>query len=134
MGCKGCDFCKGKTGPKIIKAAPCESSRCKNALGCGFSDCKACNFCKELSVQGGFGGYAPEDVDAELGRASTSKRADDLMQELQDLVGLDSVKSAMVELRDMVEFDMWRKRLFGREKSLLGQSFHMRFLGNPGTG
>jgi len=76
----------------------------------------------------------PEDLDGELGRTSTSNRADELMKELQDMIGLDSVKAAMVELRDMVEFDMWRKRFFGRDKSLLGQSFHMRFLGNPGTG
>merc|ERR1719261_1935178 len=50
------------------------------------------------------------------------------------MVGLERVKSTMAELRNLVEFDMWRKRFFGREKSLLGQAFHMQFLGNPGTG
>ncbi|CAJ1452359.1 unnamed protein product [Effrenium voratum] len=29
---------------------------------------------------------------------------------------------------------MWRRKFLGEHWSLLGQSFHMRFLGNPGTG
>ncbi|WP_459806111.1 hypothetical protein, partial [Herbidospora sp. RD11066] len=40
----------------------------------------------------------------------------------------------MSELRAMVEFDQWRKRLLPDAKTLMGQSFHMQFLGNPGTG
>ena len=55
-------------------------------------------------------------------------------EELQDLVGLDSVKAGISALRDTVEFDMWRRRFLGEHWSLLGQNFHMRFLGNPGTG
>ncbi|CAJ1415712.1 unnamed protein product [Effrenium voratum] len=56
------------------------------------------------------------------------------MQELDELVGLASVKAGMHSLRDTVEFDMWRRKFLGEKFSLLGQSFHMRFLGNPGTG
>ena len=51
------------------------------------------------------------------------------------------VKEAIQQLRDMVEFDYWRKMLLckdsGRKEckvSLMGQSLHMKFLGNPGTG
>jgi len=61
-------------------------------------------------------------------------RADAIMAELNDMVGLEKVKAGMTELKSMVEFDSWRKRWLGKESSLLGQSFHMRFLGNPGTG
>lgn len=61
-------------------------------------------------------------------------KVDNLMKELQDLVGLDSVKAGISALRDTVEFDMWRRRFLGEHWSLLGQNFHMRFLGNPGTG
>jgi len=59
---------------------------------------------------------------------------DSLVKELNGLIGLDGVKAGINALRDAVEFDMWRKRFLGEEWSLLGQSFHMRFLGNPGTG
>ena len=55
-------------------------------------------------------------------------------EELQELVGLASVKAGISALRDTVEFDMWRRRFLGEHWSLLGQNFHMRFLGNPGTG
>ncbi|CAJ1451086.1 unnamed protein product, partial [Effrenium voratum] len=61
-------------------------------------------------------------------------KVDDLMKELQELIGLQSVKSGISALRDSVEFDMWRRKFLGEHWSLLGQSFHMRFLGNPGTG
>lgn len=61
-------------------------------------------------------------------------KVDNLMKELQELVGLASVKAGISALRDTVEFDMWRRRFLGEHWSLLGQNFHMRFLGNPGTG
>ncbi|CAE7495872.1 cfxQ [Symbiodinium sp. CCMP2592] len=61
-------------------------------------------------------------------------KVDQLMKELDELIGLQSVKAGMAALRDAVEFDMWRKRFLGKKATLLGQSFHMRFLGNPGTG
>jgi len=56
------------------------------------------------------------------------------MERLNSLVGLASVKAGMALLRETVEFDLWRTRFFGNHSSLLGQSFHMQFLGNPGTG
>merc|ERR1740138_157209 len=56
------------------------------------------------------------------------------MDELNGLVGLLKVKAGMTELHAMVEFDANRKALLPEAKSLMGQSFHMQFLGNPGTG
>ncbi|CAK9011658.1 Stage V sporulation protein K [Durusdinium trenchii] len=56
------------------------------------------------------------------------------MEKLNRLVGLTKVKAGMAELRAMVEFDQWRRKLLPAAKSLMGQSFHMQFLGNPGTG
>merc|ERR1719424_895782 len=40
----------------------------------------------------------------------------------------------MVSRRDdTMEFDMWRRRFLGEHWSLLGQSFHMQFVGNRRT-
>eukprot|EP00435_Cladocopium_sp_Y103_P070509 s810_g35.t1 len=64
----------------------------------------------------------------------TNEKVDKLMGDLNKLVGLTKVKAGMSELRAMVEFDQWRKRLLPDAKTLMGQSFHMQFLGNPGTG
>jgi len=64
----------------------------------------------------------------------TNEKVDKLMNDLNKLVGLTKVKAGMSELRAMVEFDQWRKRLLPDAKTLMGQSFHMQFLGNPGTG
>ncbi|CAE7256733.1 spoVK [Symbiodinium pilosum] len=61
-------------------------------------------------------------------------KVESLVQELNELVGLASVKAGLSSVRDAVEFDMWRKKFLGEEATLLGQSFHMRFDGNPGTG
>jgi len=63
-----------------------------------------------------------------------NEKVDKLMDKLNRLVGLTKVKAGMAELRAMVEFDLWRKKLLSDAKSLMGQSFHMQFLGNPGTG
>jgi len=59
---------------------------------------------------------------------------DEIMDELNSLVGLLKVKAGMTELHAMVEFDANRKAILPEAKSLMGQSFHMQFLGNPGTG
>jgi len=62
-------------------------------------------------------------------------KADELMDKLEnDYVGLQPVKRAMRELKSTIEFSNWRKKWFGPKSSLMGQSFHMQFLGNPGTG
>ena len=61
-------------------------------------------------------------------------KVDELLAKLRGLVGIQSVKAAVAELRDVVEFDLWRKAFYGAKASILGQSFHMSFLGNPGTG
>eukprot|EP00441_Pelagodinium_beii_P040476 CAMPEP_0197641358 /NCGR_PEP_ID=MMETSP1338-20131121/15349_1 /TAXON_ID=43686 ORGANISM="Pelagodinium beii, Strain RCC1491" /NCGR_SAMPLE_ID=MMETSP1338 /ASSEMBLY_ACC=CAM_ASM_000754 /LENGTH=1915 /DNA_ID=CAMNT_0043214331 /DNA_START=81 /DNA_END=5831 /DNA_ORIENTATION=+ len=64
----------------------------------------------------------------------SNEKVDELMGKLNRLVGLAKVKLGMAELRAMVDFDQWRKTLLPDAKSLMGQSFHMQFLGNPGTG
>ena len=48
------------------------------------------------------------------------------------LVGLDRIKESMAELYALGQMNLWRKALF--LPSTLEQSFHMRFVGNPGTG
>merc|ERR1719191_2222352 len=63
-----------------------------------------------------------------------SGRVQELMAELTDMVGLESVKEAVGELRDLVEYDFFRKSWFGVQQRLMDQSFHMTFLGNPGSG
>jgi len=78
---------------------------------------------------GGYGGYGSSEEDERPG-----SKVEDLMTELNELVGLDGVKAGVATLRDSVEYDMWRKKFLGDKASLMGQSFHMRFLGNPGTG
>jgi len=64
----------------------------------------------------------------------TNAKVAALMEKLNNLVGLTRVKAGMGELHAMVAFDHWRKLLLPEAKTLMGQSFHMQFLGNPGTG
>jgi SpoVK/Ycf46/Vps4 family AAA+-type ATPase len=56
---------------------------------------------------------------------------EDLLAELDGLVGLQAVKDKVRELVKIAEDETARRRL-GRETS--GLSYHMFFLGNPGTG
>eukprot|EP00931_Biecheleriopsis_adriatica_P102841 TRINITY_DN77752_c0_g1_i1.p1 TRINITY_DN77752_c0_g1~~TRINITY_DN77752_c0_g1_i1.p1 ORF type:complete len:1031 (-),score=232.00 TRINITY_DN77752_c0_g1_i1:3-3095(-) len=63
---------------------------------------------------------------------SRLERIEQLKVQLADLVGLDQVKDAMKNLLDLVAISKIRE-----ERGLSGfsgQSLHMRFLGNPGTG
>jgi len=59
-------------------------------------------------------------------------RANELRAELNSLVGLDQLKKSMTSMLDQVAFSKEREKL--GLKSFAGQSAHMRFLGNPGTG
>merc|ERR1740138_1681847 len=52
--------------------------------------------------------------------------------QLRKLVGLQNVKESMGQLYSLVQLGSWRAGL--GMSQLGGQSFHMRFLGNPGTG
>ncbi|CAK0832720.1 unnamed protein product, partial [Prorocentrum cordatum] len=61
-----------------------------------------------------------------------SKKLAPVLAQLQQLVGLDNVKETMGKLFGLVKLSAWREGL--QLSSLQGQSFHMRFLGNPGTG
>eukprot|EP00933_Yihiella_yeosuensis_P012361 TRINITY_DN12084_c2_g1_i1.p1 TRINITY_DN12084_c2_g1~~TRINITY_DN12084_c2_g1_i1.p1 ORF type:complete len:1217 (+),score=300.42 TRINITY_DN12084_c2_g1_i1:52-3651(+) len=88
----------------------------------------------------GRGGKVPSraEVDAKISEetrvGSKSSKVEKLMEKLDGLVGLSKVKAGMSELHAMVQFDQWRKLLLSEAESLMGQSFHMQFLGNPGTG
>eukprot|EP00439_Symbiodinium_sp_Y106_P052712 s1692_g7.t1 len=70
--------------------------------------------------------------------SSSSRRLDgartpqEIMAELDSLVGLTEVKAQMRELTAQVEFKKERQRL--GLPSIGEQSLHMSFLGNPGTG
>eukprot|EP00746_Dinoflagellata_sp_MGD_P141571 gnl/MRDRNA2_/MRDRNA2_74660_c0_seq2.p1 gnl/MRDRNA2_/MRDRNA2_74660_c0~~gnl/MRDRNA2_/MRDRNA2_74660_c0_seq2.p1 ORF type:complete len:1156 (+),score=233.59 gnl/MRDRNA2_/MRDRNA2_74660_c0_seq2:25-3468(+) len=52
--------------------------------------------------------------------------------ELDEKIGLQSVKRAMRQLYSIVQYAEMRKEL--KLKPLKQQAFHMRFVGNPGTG
>jgi stage V sporulation protein K len=54
------------------------------------------------------------------------------LSKLNGLIGLANVKDTMGKLFGLVKLSSWRSA-FGL-KSLAEQAFHMRFLGNPGTG
>lgn len=54
--------------------------------------------------------------------------------ELEKLTGIQAVKKAMSELYSSVIFSKLRARADTDLKDSLQQSFHMRFVGNPGTG
>ena len=56
----------------------------------------------------------------------------ELMAELDAMIGLETVKFQMKELLAQVQFDIERKKLGLPE--IGGQSLHMAFMGNPGTG
>eukprot|EP00435_Cladocopium_sp_Y103_P066183 s1508_g28.t1 len=60
------------------------------------------------------------------------KPVKDLLAELENLVGLGDVKDQMKEIVAQVDFNLQRANL--KLPDIGGQSLHMAFLGNPGTG
>ena len=62
---------------------------------------------------------------------SNSDTLDELMQKLNDLVGLDSVKEEVTSLINLIKIQEVRK---SRGMKLIPISYHMVFTGNPGTG
>ena len=56
----------------------------------------------------------------------------ELIAELENLVGLGDVKDQMKEIIAQVDFNLQREKL--KLPDIGGQSLHMSFLGNPGTG
>ena len=60
------------------------------------------------------------------------KPVEELMVELENLVGLGDVKDQMKEIVAQVDFNLQRANL--GLPDIGGQSLHMSFLGNPGTG
>jgi SpoVK/Ycf46/Vps4 family AAA+-type ATPase len=71
----------------------------------------------------------------ELARADAEAKklqVETLQRDLKNLIGLENVKEEVARLLRALEFDAEREQL--GMKSLGGQSLHMAFLGNPGTG
>merc|ERR1712129_619425 len=54
-----------------------------------------------------------------------------ILNRLDKLIGLADIKATMGKLHGVVQLSAWKNGL--GMKPLGGQSFHMRFLGNPGT-
>jgi len=56
----------------------------------------------------------------------------EVFKDITGMIGLDKVKKTMRELYSLVEYSQLRDKLFLAPTS--EQSFHMKFVGNPGTG
>ena len=72
-----------------------------------------------------------EDIPWSVSNENKEETLDDVMRDLQDLVGLDAVKEEITELVYMVQHQQKRKAQ-GLKVPLL--SLHLVFTGNPGTG
>ena len=59
-----------------------------------------------------------------------NKSTEEIFEELNELVGLENVKEALVDLANLIEF----KTKTEGELKLKSTNLHMVFLGNPGTG
>jgi len=77
---------------------------------------------------------ARAQIDQAKGAVTKFAMTQALMSQLLSLTGLDRVKAAVAELHTMVNFNQLRKKMMPNIASLMGQSFHMQFVGNPGTG
>eukprot|EP00746_Dinoflagellata_sp_MGD_P146904 gnl/MRDRNA2_/MRDRNA2_79318_c0_seq1.p1 gnl/MRDRNA2_/MRDRNA2_79318_c0~~gnl/MRDRNA2_/MRDRNA2_79318_c0_seq1.p1 ORF type:complete len:1109 (-),score=238.67 gnl/MRDRNA2_/MRDRNA2_79318_c0_seq1:1596-4682(-) len=67
-------------------------------------------------------------------KSALHPKVEEKLQELESLVGLKPIKDSVRGVMKFLEFDRWRKHFKGQNYSLVGQSLHMQFLGNPGTG
>ncbi|NPV26039.1 MAG: stage V sporulation protein K [Firmicutes bacterium] len=63
--------------------------------------------------------------------ASSAKRVDEILRELQSLIGLTSVKNLVLEMQAFVEIQKKRAREHLATEPMV---LHMIFKGNPGTG
>ena len=73
-----------------------------------------------------------DDFKSEIDPTKTEMKVKSMMEELENLVGLGDVKEQMKQLIAQVEFNIQRAQL--KLPDLGGQSLHMAFLGNAGTG
>ncbi|CAK0842140.1 unnamed protein product [Prorocentrum cordatum] len=123
--CRGCQICS-QVGGDVRLACP---SYCSTPRDCVTlrSTCtpERCSHCGGSGGSGGGGGGGTRP-------GGDAEAVDRLMAELDELVGLDKVKDQMKELVAQVKFNMERERL--GLPDIGGQSLHMSFLGNPGTG
>lgn len=74
----------------------------------------------------------PEDVEFSSSKPQETKSLEELLAELDDYVGLESVKQSMKDFVDYLKFINERKKLGLKTQENL--SVHSVFLGNPGTG
>lgn len=85
------------------------------------------------------GGAKPEDGTAKAEKTDaapqkkeeTEKTLEELMAELDSLIGLDGVKR---EVRSLINLIKVRKMREAHDLKVMDMSFHMVFTGNPGTG
>ena len=72
-----------------------------------------------------------DKIDAkDLPEYDKNKSNEEIFEELNELVGLENVKEALVDLANLIEF----KSKTEGELKLKSTNLHMVFLGNPGTG
>ncbi|MBP3729775.1 MAG: AAA family ATPase, partial [Lachnospiraceae bacterium] len=85
------------------------------------------------SPQGGRAADSPMGPEAEAPRSVDldPKRVDEIMRELNSLVGLESVKEEISRLVDLLRVQQMRQE-FGLQNNTTSR--HMVFYGNPGTG
>jgi SpoVK/Ycf46/Vps4 family AAA+-type ATPase len=73
----------------------------------------------------------PDSLDQLFADGEQAKTLEELLQELDDLIGLDDVKKKVRELADVARDEAERRRAGADIEPM---SHHMFFLGNPGTG
>ena len=124
LTCLECPICQSfmSTITEEAKSSGCPSS-CNKQL---------CAPLKEIC-----GDRCPKLCARDLGKKKKSKKkvwkpVKDLLAELESLVGLGDVKDQMKEIIAQVDFNLQRANL--KLPDIGGQSLHMAFLGNPGTG
>lgn len=86
-----------------------------------------------VDVPGGTAASAPkaEKKEAAAQKQAEEKTLEELMAELDALIGLDGVKR---EVRSLINLIKVRKMREAHDLKVMDMSFHMVFTGNPGTG
>lgn len=91
-------------------------------------------FAKERLAAVEDGKFTRAKKDFEGGSAVKSANLEEAMAELQQMIGLQTIKDELEKLRKKVEFDEKRKEALNMGEMDSDASYHFVFLGNPGTG
>lgn len=73
------------------------------------------------------------DVEAIMKKSGSNHNADECLEQLNSLIGLESVKKRVEEIKNLIEVNQIRKKLWPESKFDAGTQ-HMIFAGAPGTG